>query len=263
MLDAIYNATLTLPDFVILTLAAVVFGALGGLISLFSYKLWFQRWARHSDFEDTLAETAHDSFIAIIAFVLALSIASEFDNYSKAKDLVRREALEISRLERQLGAIGPLGENGLRALSAYAHSVVDDEWDSLARRPSSLSPVTEERFNELWNAVRAVQRELGEPLENVGFDLSDYIMKLEEVRNDRLGAARDRIPLVFWITMLLFAAGESVLSGRRHVRRFGIQINIMHMSAIGLLMALILIFDNPFRGDTSVSLDAILDALKK
>ena len=263
MLDAIYNATLVLPDFVILALAAVVFGAIGGLISLFSYKLWFQHWSRHSGFEDTLAETAHDSFIAIIAFVLALSIASEFDNYSQAKDLVRREALEIARIERQLVALGPAGENGLSALRAYAQSVVADEWDSLARRPSSLSPVTQERFNELWSAIRAIQHGLGEPFENARFDLSDYIMKLEEVRNDRLGAARDRIPVVFWVTMLLFVTGESVLSGRRHVRRFGIQINIMHMSAIGLLMALILIFDNPFRGDTSVSLDAILDALKK
>lgn len=262
MFDAIYNATLALPDFVILTTAAAVFGAVGGLISYFSYKLWFQRWARHSDFEDTLAETAHDSFIAIIAFVLALSIASEFDNYSQAKDLVRREALEIARIERQLIALGPAGEEARRALAAYAHSVVDDEWDSLARRPSSLSPATQERFNELWGAVRATQRTLGESFENARFDLSDYLMKLEEIRNDRLGAARDRIPPVFWVTMLLFAAGESVLSGRRHIRRFGIQINIMHMSAIGLLMALILIFDNPFRGDTSVSLDAILDALK-
>src|SRR5689334_1163772 len=107
MLDTIYNATLNLPDLLILGIAAAVFGAVGGLISLLSYRLWFQRWSKHSDFEDRLAETAHDSSIAIIAFVLALSIANEFDNYSKAKEMVRQEALEISRIQRELVAIGP------------------------------------------------------------------------------------------------------------------------------------------------------------
>ncbi|MHB1219940.1 MAG: bestrophin-like domain [Alphaproteobacteria bacterium] len=263
MLDAIYNATLNLPDLLILGVAAVVFGAVGGLISLFSYRLWFQRWSKHSNFEDRLAETAHDSFIAIIAFVLALSIANEFDNYSKAKEMVRQEALEISRIQREFVAIGPSTEDARRSLKAYAESVVSDEWPSLARRPSDLSQVTQGRLNELWRSVRAVQRALGEPSENVRFDLSEYMMKLEEDRESRLGAAKNLIPTVFWTTMILFAIGESFLSGRRSVRRFGIQINVMHMSAIGLLMALILIFDNPFRGETSVSPQIILDALKK
>lgn len=263
MFDAVYNATSALPDYAILAIVAVVFGAVGGLISLFAYRLWFQRWSKHSDFEDRLAETAHDSFIAIIAFVLALSIANEFDNYTKAKDLVRQEALEIYRIQRELASMGPSGEEGLRALGAYARSVAEDEWPTLARRPSSLSPVTQGHFNALWRSVRAVQRELGEPSENARFDLSEYIMKLEEVRESRLGAAKNIIPTVFWVTIILFAIGESFLSGRRSVRRFGIQINVMHMSAIGLLMALILIFDNPFRGDTSVSSEIILDALKK
>ncbi|MGE0094096.1 MAG: DUF4239 domain-containing protein [Alphaproteobacteria bacterium] len=263
MLNAAYNATLNLPDILILGAAALVFGGIGGLISLLSYKFWFQRWSKHSTFEDRLAETAHDSFIAIIAFVLALSIANEFDNYSKAREMVRQEALEISRIQRELVAIGPSAEDARRALKAYAESVVSDEWPSLARRPSNLSQVTQSHLNELWRSIRAVQRALGEPSENVRFDLSEYMMNLEEDRESRLGAAKNLIPTVFWTTMILFAIGESFLSGRRSVRRFGIQINVMHMSAIGLLMALILIFDNPFRGQTSVNPQIILDALRK
>lgn len=263
MYDDIYNATSALPDYAILAIAAAVFGTIGGLISFLSYRLWFQHWLKHSEFEDRLAETVHDSFIAIIAFVLALSIANEFDNYTKAKDLVRQEALEIYRIHREFSSVGPAGEEGLRVLGAYARSVAEDEWPSLATRPSRLSPVTQDHLNALWRAVRTAQRELGEPYENTRFDLSEYMLKLEELRESRLGAARNVIPAVFWVTIILFAVGESFLSGRRSVRRFGIQINVMHMAAIGLLMALILIFDNPFRGDTSVSSEIILEALKK
>lgn len=52
------------------------------------------------------------------------------------------------------------------------------------------------------------------------------------------------------------------MNGRNTLRRFGVHLIVIHMSAIGILVALIVIVDNPFRGATSVSASIIADAVK-
>lgn len=65
----------------------------------------------------------------------------------------------------------------------------------------------------------------------------------------------------FWIILLLFIVAASVLSGREAAKRFGIQINMMHMSAIGLAVGMVIVLDNPFRGETSIGPEIIGHAL--
>ena len=85
----------------------------------------------------------------------------------------------------------------------------------------------------------------------------------KSLREGRLSAATDDIPAVFWPILVLFVIAASFLSGREPPKRFGIQINLIHMSAIGLAIGLVVILSNPFRGDTSASPQIILDALRR
>jgi hypothetical protein len=263
MFNQLYDKLFFLPDGVILLIGAASFGAIGGLIAFLSYRFWFQRSSSHSQHEEKLADTAHNSLLGIIAFIVALSTTSVFSNLAKTEEAVRREGLEISRLGRELDALGQSGDQAKRALSAYARTVANDEWPRLARKPNSLSPVVQQNVDDLWKGIRAAQRDLGGSNSNARDDLSKYLMAIEQLREDRLAAATNSIPDVFWLCIFLFFAVECFLSGRNSFKRYGIQINMIHMATLGLLIALIMIVDNPFRGETSVSSDIILNALQK
>jgi hypothetical protein len=85
--------------------------------------------------------------------------------------------------------------------------------------------------------------------------------QIETSRSERLSAATLNIPDDLWVILLLFVVAASFLSGRETARRFGVQVNMMHMSAIGLAVGLVIVLDNPFRGETSIGAEIIRNAL--
>jgi MFS family permease len=263
MIQVLYNASASLSDAAILAMSAAAFGALGGLLAHVSNRLWFWRWPVHSAHEDKLADTAHSSMLAFAAFVLALSVTNVFSNAAKTEDSVRQEALEIYRLDRELGGLGASTLDARRALGAYAEHMKADEWPRLAMRPATLLPLAQGDLLALWKGVRAAQDELGATRPAVREDLGKYLSQIEQLRESRLAAATNSIPDVFWPIIVLFIVAISFMSGRGSPRHFGTQINVIQMSAIGLIVGLIVIIDNPFRGQTSVSADIISQALQR
>ena len=93
-------------------------------------------------------------------------------------------------------------------------------------------------------------------------ELGGDLLRIETLRGSRLSAATDDIPDIFWLILMMFVIAASFLSGREAPKRFGMQINLIHMSAIGLAVGLVVVLSNPFRGDTSASPQIILDALR-
>ncbi len=94
-------------------------------------------------------------------------------------------------------------------------------------------------------------------------DLSADLAQIETLRESRLAAATSNVPNVFWIILLLLVAGASFLSGREVPKRFGMQVNLIHMAAIGLAVGLVVSLNNPFRGQTSVDPAIIRGALSR
>jgi hypothetical protein len=250
-----------LPDPAILALSALAFGLLGGAVALLSNRLWFRRWSGHTPFEDRLADTAHTSLLGFSVFVLALLITSGFSSLSRTEEAARREALQIQRLGRELDALGPSGLEAKRALVSYSRDVAGDEWARLARAPKSLSPLVQTDLTDLWRSIRAIQRNADAASPNVRDELGQDLAQIETLRAGRLSAATNDIPAVFWLILILFVAAASLLAGREAPKRFGMQVNLIHMSAIGLAVGLVVILDDPFRGETSVTPAIIRDAL--
>jgi hypothetical protein len=261
-MEFLNNVSAALPDPVILALAALLLGVLGGLISLLASRYWFLRWSSHTAQEDKLADTAHTSLLGFSAFVLALAITSVFSNLAKTEEAVRLEALEIHRLDRELAPLGPTAAQARQAIASYVAAVVADEWPRLAKRPVSLSPRAEKSLDDVWRGVRAVQRELGAELPQARDALNKYMLQIEQSRAGRLAAATNSIPDVFWLVIMVFIITASFMTGRNAHKSFGLQMNVLHMAAIGIVIALIMILDNPFRGETSISSEIIAQALK-
>ena len=262
ILQALFSLAALLPDILILVLAAVFFGVSGGLISYLAHRFWFRRWSDRSSAEDKLVDVVHTSLLGFSAFVLALGITTVYSNLAVVEGQVRQEALDVYRLRREFTALGALGAEGDRALVAYVHSVADDEWPRLSRKNPTLSPLAQRHLNETWAAIRAVQRELGVSQPQVREALNSYLMRIEQARYERLASATKSIPGIVWLIILMFIGAASFMNGRNAPHRFSIRLIVIHMSAIGLVIALIMILDDPFRGETSVGADIILNSLR-
>lgn len=261
MSSVVDSLAISLPDLAILAVSAIAFSLVGGGIALATNRLWFRRWPGHSAFEDKLADTAHASLLGFSAFVLALLISNGFSALSKTEEGVRREAVEIYRLGRELDALGPAAREAKQTLVSYARNVADDEWARLATPPSALSPLVQSNLDDLWGEVRALQRGMDASAPARG-DLAADLAQIENLREARLSAARTNIPKVFWVILLLFVAAASFLSGREAPKRFGMQVSLIHMAAIGLAVGLVISLNNPFRGETSISPQIIGEALR-
>lgn len=257
IVDALANS---LPDGAILAMSALTFGLVGGLIAILANRLWFRRWSERADYDNKLGDSAHTSMLGFTAFVLALLISNGLSTLSQTEKAVRAEASSIYRLGRELDAIGPSADAAKQALVSYAQNVAGDEWRRLATLPVSLSPLAQKNLDDLWTALRALPDKQGDaaPLRpDVRAELSKLASQIETFRSARLSAATVNIPDDFWILLVLFVIAASVLSGRDTARHFGIQINMMHMSAIGLAVGMVIILDNPFRGETRIGPEII------
>jgi len=259
--DTLYNLSLLVPDLLILVGCAIMFGLAGVLITVLSNRLWWSRMAKDKDASRDVGDGVHSSILALTAFLLALITTSELTSFGNTDHQITVEALAIKRLDRELGSIGQEGVQGQKLLRAYVNSVVNDEWPRLAQRPAKLSPVTEQDLNALWAEMRRLQPVVRVSNPNLGGDLSDYLHKIEDARVSRLSASVNAIPDVVWLMIGLYFFSASLLAGRHKLTRYGLQVVFIQMSALGVILALDIIIDNPFGGDTSLGPERIMIAI--
>lgn len=263
ILGPLYRLAAQLPDGAILVASALSFGLAGAALSYLSHRYWFRRWRSRSAADDKLADTVHTSLLGFAAFVLALSVSSVFSNLAKVEDGVRQEVLDITRLDRELAALEPASAPVREALRRYVTHVADDEWPRLSSRDPTLSPLAQADLDAMWAGIRALQKDAARVPEQVRMPLNTFLSRIEEARTARLAAATDSIPDVFWMMILIFVIAATLMTGRNVPKHFEMELIVVHLAAIGLVIALVMIIDDPFRGQTSVGPDVIRNALTR
>jgi hypothetical protein len=205
-----------------------------------------------------LAELVHGSLLAFTVFVLALVLSDVRANIGKAEDNVLREASTIARLDLELEIAG--GADAMRErqrLRDYVRVVTSSEWDALGAAESDLSHEAAKIMTSLIVGVRAVAAAQPESAATLRAQLD----KLHDLRQGRLESATKTVPQVFWWMIIAFLLGAMALNGRHPLDRGSISLITLHMAAVGLVLALILVMDEPFRGESSVSAAPIAKVL--
>jgi hypothetical protein len=140
----------------------------------------------------------------------------------------------------------------------YVRSAVSAEWKTLAQPEPSLAEETDLALALLVAQVNTVAA--SNPA--AASTLRGYVEKLEDSRQSRLESATKSVPPVFWWVLAVFIVGAMIMNGRHRLDAFGMTLTAFHMGAIGLVVALILVMDSPFRGATSVSPAALVRAAR-
>lgn len=240
----------TLSDTVILTVCATAIAGIALLLAAIAHWLLFAGRYQALEEHGKLAEVVHGSLLAFTVFVLALVLTDVRSNLARADDAVSREGSYLARLDRDLAALtGSEAEAARQALRAYAESVVRDEWHALSLQEAGLSAKAGQSLASLVTAVRGAA--LAHP--DAGASLRGLLDKLEDHRQGRLETASKSVPSIFWWMIAVFLISAMLMNGRYRLTGTTLALIAVHMAAIGMVLGLIIIMDEPFRGETSIS----------
>ena len=203
------------------------------------------------------------SIITLSGLLIGFLLNQAQSNFREVQNLVSQEAGRINNLDRLLTRFGDPMMAPIRVeLFAYMNSIVDDEWPLLQKGKGSS------KTHMLW---RDISRRLMsiEPQSNRQTAMyTDIIKKSEEVaesREARIEHANIRLPGLFWVVILicmLALLGINTLFLPSDSFFLGLKILPVTM---GALISLLVITDQPFKGQNSVQPDAfhkIIESIK-
>jgi Protein of unknown function (DUF4239) len=228
---------------------ALLFGLIGAALFVgvlfLRVKLW--RIQVQSDY----AKAAHDALTVVIGFaglILGFSLVQEQNNVRNLEAQLGTEANNLAQLDRLIVRFGAPGDDALRiSLREYASSIVKDEWREL--RKGGASGRTTMLFRELSQDVSAIDPAPGRQ----SLIYTEMLKKVDELalaRESRLVAAASiRLAPIFWETivfllliLLVLASFSEITFSPGGAMALGCQ-----GFAVTLLMALVFIFDRPFK----------------
>lgn len=255
MFTWLYN----LPNSVI----ALLFGFIGA--GLFAGVPFLREKLLHIKVPPDHCEAARNALTVVIGFtglVLAFSLVQAQINLRNLETRVGTEAHDLAQMDRFLVRYGDPGNGVLRAsLRDYANSIVKDEWREL--RKGKLSQRTSALFRPLSRGIFAIDPTPGRQ----SLIYTEMLKKVDELAADRearlVAASKLKLPSIFWETIVFLLLILLVLASfSEGTFAFGRAVALGGQGfGVALLVALVFIFDQPFKGQTSVSSEPIVKVI--
>jgi hypothetical protein len=244
-----------LPDVGILAVTVIALTGLTGLAPHFGQRLL--RLPEDGE-RDAAAFGGFKAVLSITGLVLAFSLVQANGNLREVSATVAREGATLSMTDRVLLRFGKPEMNALRPdLVEYGKNLIA-EWPSLTQ--GVRSETADAAYTVISNRVRAITpddaRQQAMYRELVA-DLDD----LSDLREQVLADSGYGLPRYFWIAiacLIGLGVGLAVAMTGSLARTIAVA---APAAAIALLLAIVFIIDLPFEGETSVTPEAIQDAL--
>lgn len=246
-------------DLIAIAALFAIFAIIGVGLSILAWHFLFHNVDQPTS---DLIETVEKSIFAFVVFLLAITLADVRTNFAKTNDNVIMEAAEISHFYHDLELES--GESSKRIrhfLLDYARNAVAYDWKSLgAARPHLSSQATAS-----IDTLRYIVRDEGMK-DGFSEDQKRHwraVTKLDDLRQARLQNATASAPHIFWIVTGILIVIGSMMTGRKKPTLSRLFILSCYFGALGMIVSLITIFDEPFSGETSVSPAPIVETLKR
>jgi hypothetical protein len=218
---------------------------------------------KKADYDDDWLISVTSALVALSAVILGFSLVLVLTQYDKVESNIANEADRIGGLDRLMAFYGDTKlQLARKDLLLYAKSIVSEEWGKLTN--SKLSDVTTDFYKPLFQAVSELHP--ADLRQSALF--TEMIKKLDEIegaREERISSSQSALHLIFWIIngLIFFSvivASSLGMSQGSNVRRLSLYLQVV---ALAGLMAIVFILDTPFKGQSSVSADALLFTIEK
>jgi len=245
-----------LPTWVFGTLTVIVFVAFG-LAGLFLFRRWVQRIDNGHHIYNHVVGFFLGGVTVLYAVAAGLLAVGAWATFDQVQGKVDHEASALGGLYRDTSAYPePLRAAMQEDLRRYARQVIDLGWP-LQRRgivPNNASPILTD-FQEHFMTFEP-QNERQEILAGETYRAFN---ELTESRRGRLNSIDAEMPGPLW-TLVIAGAGICIaVTWFLHTESFIMHVwmTVLFSSLLALLIFLIAVLDNPYRGKISVSAEPI------
>lgn len=263
MMTSLMHAVSTLPVVWMVSVIIVGSGTMSwGLVTM------MRRWWPHPMFKENneFVGFTYAIFGLIYGVLLAFTIITTWERFSRTEQLVMNEAATLSKIWRYSEAFSP----NIRAeiqhlLLDYTQSVITDEWPEMARH-GRAHPLTQQKYEVLWKLSYIIHPEN----KNQEAFLADYLERMSELstsRRLRIMYSRSEVNPILLI-VIFSGAFPSVIFTFLFSTKHGwvhVVVSSFITGLIGMSLLVLLSLQYPFTGDVSVSPDAfrvLLDSVQ-
>ncbi len=192
----------------------------------------------------------------IYAVLLAFIAIAVWEGYTTAEGLVQTEASLVDDMYRGTVGLPPdLAQSLRHDLYAYTNTVVDEEWPQMTKAvPAQLHGwLILDHFHLGLTGLHPQDA----PTLSAQTSMLQLLNKLYDVRRGRFNAAGASLPAIIWWNLLAGAVILIVFSSLFGAPRIAMHAAMIGLlgGSIGLVLMLIVLLDNPFIGQSHVSVE--------
>jgi hypothetical protein len=230
------------------------------LIPSFAYLLYgsLKKTFRHREIsiDMDLCMNFFSSSIAITTFLLTFTLMQTLTTYQKVNASVYDEIAIMEQIDITLVTYDTEKAQAVRVkLKEYIQSIVNQEWRYMASTSGQMK--TSKEFYNLYNSVSYASNAANIEQKELYQKCFPLILDLSKARFLRQQFSGMSLPEIFWIGILILITISITLffflDKKNEHYSF---ILLFPMASIGILMALVVIFDKPFTGEKSVTTQA-------
>jgi hypothetical protein len=229
--------------------------AVGSAAIVFGLAVYWLRWrllpSQPSGQTLDLSMHANRAVAVLHALIIALVFAEAEIDYSNARNSIWQEADLLQEVFRDLHYFESAeAEETARLVAEYTRELIDREWDLLAI--NQLSDEAGQLLQTIYD--RSLQLPAETPAQNWLYEqiLTD-LRTLSGLRHARFFESHDRLPVVFWLVIVL---GYVLLCGLFSVypkSRTNLAVAATFSFFFGVVTYLIFAFQDPFDGHMKVT----------
>ncbi|MFI4998907.1 MAG: DUF4239 domain-containing protein [Reyranellales bacterium] len=190
------------------------------------------------------------------SIALAFTLVQADHNFRQVDALVSTEAAQINQLDRLLARYGEDQANKVRPmLHTYARSIVKDEWPAMLRdrgndgTGQAFTPISQ-RILSIEPSTRRQALIFAEMLKSL--DL------VAESRASRLNTLTVGLPAIYWEVILFAVAMLVFVTSTIEQTPFRSAVLGAQMAVLGAFVGFVFLMDQPFKGQTAVTPDALI-----
>ena len=195
-----------------------------------------------------------DAFFAVassVALVLAFTLVSAESTLHTIEQQIDREAATLNDLDRTFARYGDPRLTVLRPLAMrYGDSIVSDEWPLMAK--GGRSTEADAIYDTMSDGLRRIEPE-SHRQQLMYSEALQQIDALSDFRDERIDAGLVTLPPIYWFATLFLLGLMVVIASLNEPTPERIGTFAVVATAIGLLVALVVVLDAPFQGDGSIS----------
>lgn len=194
---------------------------------------------------ETLAGSVIFRVSALHGLILALVFAQELVNYNQLHENIVSEATAIADIYHDIGRYDTEAESTVReALSAYLHTVVETEWDILARE-DPLSARGWELRETVYLALLDLTPETPRQV-SLRTHMMSKIQLIAELRQERENTSLHDVSYLFWAAALVGVILVTIPYFIFSPSRLNLVLLSVYAGFSGFVMFVIFAFSDPF-----------------